>query len=144
VVSERLGQANISITLDIYSHPGLREAAAEKFDRIFEKVDILAQVENQSRRRRKMLAELGVHRSNYYRWRQGQPDSVSRRRPWNRVTPEEGDKILAVARDFPGDWAQPAASRLGCYGQRWLPPIINSPRAFFGAGNGYHAGGLQL
>jgi len=38
VVSERLGHANISITLDIYSHvlPGLQEAAAEKFDSIFE------------------------------------------------------------------------------------------------------------
>ena len=37
VVSERLGHANISITLDIYSHvlPGMQEAAAEKFDKIF-------------------------------------------------------------------------------------------------------------
>ena len=38
VVSERLGHASIGITLDIYSHvlPGLQEAAAEKFDSIFE------------------------------------------------------------------------------------------------------------
>jgi len=38
VVSERLGHYNIGITLDIYSHvlPGLQEAAAEKFDSIFE------------------------------------------------------------------------------------------------------------
>jgi integrase len=38
VVSERLGHANIGITLDIYSHvlPGLQEAAAVKFDGIFE------------------------------------------------------------------------------------------------------------
>jgi integrase len=38
VVSERLGHASIGITLDLYSHvlPGLQEAAAEKFDRIFE------------------------------------------------------------------------------------------------------------
>jgi len=38
VVSERLGHANIGITLDIYSHvlPGLQEAAAERFDRVFE------------------------------------------------------------------------------------------------------------
>jgi len=37
VVSERLGHANIGITLDIYSHvlPGMQEAAAEKFDMIF-------------------------------------------------------------------------------------------------------------
>jgi len=40
VVSERLGHANIGITLDTYSHvlPGLQEAAAEKFDRIFDEV----------------------------------------------------------------------------------------------------------
>ena len=38
VVSERLGHANVSITLYIYSHvlPGMQEAAAEKFDRLFE------------------------------------------------------------------------------------------------------------
>ena len=38
VVSERLGHANIGITLDIYSHvlPGMQESAAEKFDSIFE------------------------------------------------------------------------------------------------------------
>jgi integrase len=36
VVSERLGQSNISITLDTYSHvlPGLQEAAAERFDQM--------------------------------------------------------------------------------------------------------------
>ena len=34
VVSERLGHANVSITLDIYSHvmPGMQEEAAEKID----------------------------------------------------------------------------------------------------------------
>ena len=41
VVSERLGHANIGITLDTYSHvlPGLQEAADERFDRIFEEVN---------------------------------------------------------------------------------------------------------
>jgi integrase len=34
VVSERLGHANVGITLDVHSHdmPTLREAAAEKID----------------------------------------------------------------------------------------------------------------
>jgi len=34
IVSERLGHANIGITLDTYSHvlPGLQERAAERFD----------------------------------------------------------------------------------------------------------------
>ena len=38
MVSERLGHANIGITLDLYSHvlPGLQEAAAVKFDGILE------------------------------------------------------------------------------------------------------------
>jgi len=66
-----------------------------------EKGDILAQVENQSRRKRKVLAELGIPRSTYYRWRQGQNESKRRVRPWNRVTPNEERRILAVAREFP-------------------------------------------
>jgi integrase len=55
VVSERLGHANIGITLDIYSHvlPGLQEAAAEKFDRIFEVDDN----ENSDANVSKMLAK---------------------------------------------------------------------------------------
>jgi len=38
IVSERLGHANINITLDTYSHvlPGLQEAAAERFDKMLE------------------------------------------------------------------------------------------------------------
>ena len=67
----------------------------------FEKGDILAQVENQSRRKRQVLAELGISRSTYYRWRRGQPDSGNRKSPWNRITPNEERRILAVAREFP-------------------------------------------
>jgi putative transposase len=66
-----------------------------------EKGDILAWVENQFRRKRKVLAELGISRSTYYRWRQGQNEAKRRVRPWNRVTPNEECRILAVAREFP-------------------------------------------
>ena len=54
VVSERLGHASISITLDIYSHvlPGMQEAAAEKFDKLFE----VAVSENSDTNVSKMLA----------------------------------------------------------------------------------------
>jgi integrase len=54
VVSERLGHANIGITLDLYSHvlPGLQEAAAEKFDGIFDVGD----KENSDANVSKMLA----------------------------------------------------------------------------------------
>jgi putative transposase len=66
-----------------------------------EKGDILARVENRSGCKRKALAELGIPRSTYYRWRQGQNGSKRRARPWNRVTPNEERRILAVAREFP-------------------------------------------
>jgi putative transposase len=66
-----------------------------------EKGDILARVENQYGSKRQVLAELGVSRSTYYRWRQGRDETKRRGRPWNRVTPNEERRILAVAREFP-------------------------------------------
>jgi putative transposase len=66
-----------------------------------DKAIILAQVETLTGRKRQALSELVIPRSTYYRWRQGQPDSGNRKRPWNRITPEEEDKILAVARQSP-------------------------------------------
>ncbi|GAI57772.1 unnamed protein product, partial [marine sediment metagenome] len=66
-----------------------------------DKAVILAQVERQSRGKRQALMTLGISKSSYYRWRQGQPDSKNRKRPWNRIIPNEEDKILAVARESP-------------------------------------------
>jgi putative transposase len=66
-----------------------------------EKATIMAQVECQPGRKRQALAELGIPRSSYYRWRQGQPGSGYRGRPWNRITPNEERCILAVAREAP-------------------------------------------
>ncbi len=66
-----------------------------------DKAIILAQVESQSRGKRQALMALGIPKSSYYRWRQGQPDSGNRKRPWNRITPDEEDKILAVAQESP-------------------------------------------
>jgi len=65
------------------------------------KAAILAMVETMARRKRQALSELGIAKSTYYRWRQGQPDSGNRQRPWNRITPEEEYQILAVARESP-------------------------------------------
>jgi len=62
---------------------------------------VLVQVETQYGGKRQALMALGIPKSSYYRWRQGQPDSGNRKRPWNRITPEEDDKILAVAREYP-------------------------------------------
>ena len=66
-----------------------------------DKAIILAQVESHSKGKRQALMALGIPKSNYYRWCQGQPDSRNRKRPWNRITPEEGDKIRAIAREAP-------------------------------------------
>ena len=66
-----------------------------------EKAAILAQVGSQSRGKRQALAELEIPKSTYYRWRRRQPDPGNKRRPWNRITPDEEDKVLAVARESP-------------------------------------------
>jgi putative transposase len=66
-----------------------------------DKANILAQVEKRTKGKRQALRELGIPKSNYYRWRQRRGDFGNRERPWNRVTPQEEDKILAVARESP-------------------------------------------
>jgi len=66
-----------------------------------EKVSVLAQVESQPRRKRQALVELGISKSTYYRWRRGLSFSRKRERPWNRITPNEGRRTLAVARESP-------------------------------------------
>jgi putative transposase len=65
-----------------------------------DKAMILDQVENQPGGKRQALMALGIPKSSYYRWRQGQ-SSGNRKRPWNRITQEEEDKILAVAMESP-------------------------------------------
>jgi transposase InsO family protein len=64
-----------------------------------DKAIILAQVEKQYRGKRQALIALGIPRSSYYRWRRGQ-SSGNRKRPWNRLTPEEEDKVLVIAREY--------------------------------------------
>ena len=66
-----------------------------------DKTIILAQVETQSKGKRQVLMSMGIPKSSYYRWRQRKPDLGNRKRPWNRITPEEDGKVLAVARESP-------------------------------------------
>ncbi|MEE8413885.1 MAG: DDE-type integrase/transposase/recombinase, partial [Dehalococcoidales bacterium] len=66
-----------------------------------EKADILRMVETMSKRKRQALSDLGIPKSNYYRWRQGQTDSGNRKSPWNRITPKEEEDILAAAMESP-------------------------------------------
>jgi putative transposase len=64
------------------------------------KADIVQQMEDQTGRKSQALLALGVARSSYYRWRH-RNESKSKTRPWNRITPNEEHRILAVAREFP-------------------------------------------
>ena len=61
---------------------------------------ILDQVEKQPRDKRRALLTMRIPRSTYYRWRQGR-HRTTRGRPWNRITPNEERRILAVAREYP-------------------------------------------
>ncbi len=66
-----------------------------------EKAIILTQVESQLGSKRQALSGLGIPKSNYYRWRQRETNLRTRKRPWNRITPGEEAKILAVAIESP-------------------------------------------
>ncbi|MFC1958808.1 IS3 family transposase [Chloroflexota bacterium] len=66
-----------------------------------DKAIILDQVESQPGSKRRALITLGIPKSSYYRWRQRQFHSGNREKPWNRITPYEEDRILAVARESP-------------------------------------------
>jgi len=60
-----------------------------------------------AKRKRQALAELGIPKSTYYRWRQWQQGnglechSGDTRRAWNHITPDEEGKILTAARESP-------------------------------------------
>ncbi len=66
-----------------------------------EKAIILAQVESRFGNKRQGLSDLGIPKSNYYRWRKGQSNLIPRKRPWNRITPDEENRILAAAIESP-------------------------------------------
>jgi len=67
----------------------------------WEKAIILAKVEPQFRAKRQTLMALGIAKSSYYRWRREPGNAAKRRRPWNRITPQEEERILRVAREHP-------------------------------------------
>ena len=70
-----------------------------------EKVHILEKVEASQGPKRQVMAELGVPKSTYYRWRarQSQGRLVDRRHPgpsWNRLSPHEESVVLEVAMEY--------------------------------------------
>jgi putative transposase len=66
-----------------------------------DRANILSRMENEAGPKRQALRAWGISKSSYYRWRQGKPNKRHRKRPWNRITAEEDDQILAAARTFP-------------------------------------------
>jgi len=70
-----------------------------------DKTAVMDKIKTMVRRKRQALSELGIACSTYYRWcrkqrRNGlESRSEDKRRPWNRITPEEEGKILEVARE---------------------------------------------
>ena len=72
-----------------------------------EKTAVLARVASSGLPKRKVLGELGVPKSTYYRWlrrkdQQGlEDDAGGGKPPWNRLTSWEVDNVLSVAREMP-------------------------------------------
>ena len=72
-----------------------------------EKSEVLARAEETKWGERKLLAQLQVPRSTYYRWRarerQGKQECLARV-PWNRLSLPEEAAVLAAARESP-EWS---------------------------------------
>jgi putative transposase len=72
-----------------------------------EKEEVLAQVEEVGWGKRKLLTQLQVPRSTYYRWRSQQrqgklgASSQDARIPWNRLSCDEEAVVMAIAREDP-------------------------------------------
>jgi len=59
---------------------------------------------------RQVLRQLGVSKSTYYRWRTPTTPRLSQRVPWNRLTEDERQKVLTVARTSPA-WSSRQVAR---------------------------------
>jgi transposase InsO family protein len=72
-----------------------------------EKSEVLTRVEETRWGKRRLLAQLRVPKSTYYRWRalerQGKQEYLARV-PWNRLSPPEEAAVLAAARESP-EWS---------------------------------------
>jgi len=72
--------------------------------------DLLWKVEVYKGKRSEILRELGIPRSTYYKWRKAFREQgheglkrtpSSRQRIWNRLLPDERERVLSIARDHP-------------------------------------------
>ena len=74
------------------------------------KAEVMEKVATSRAPKLRVLRELGVPKSTYYRWRTGTAPRSSRRVPWNRLTEGERQKVLTVARDSPA-WSSRQVAR---------------------------------
>jgi len=83
-----------------------------------EKGEILALVADSGLPRRRALRELGLPKSTFYRWLRRQDEGRLWDKksgspiPWNKLSPEEGEKILSLARASPELSARQLALRV--------------------------------
>jgi putative transposase len=74
---------------------------------IMEKSEILFKVAGSGLPRRRALAQLGLAKSTYYRWLRRQTEGRAQDRksgspiPWNKLRPEEEERIFVLARALP-------------------------------------------
>lgn len=69
-----------------------------------ERAEVIDRVRTSSLPVSRVLRELGVPRSNYYRWIKQQRSPVPERVPWNRLSEVEEETVLGVARAYP-EWS---------------------------------------
>ena len=70
-----------------------------------EKAEVIDKVRSSAIPVKRMLAELGVPRSTYYRWIKQRPTAPLRERiPWNRLSDAEAEAVLGIARASP-EWS---------------------------------------
>ena len=69
-----------------------------------ERAEVIDRVRTSSLPVSRVLRELGVPRSNYYRWIKQQRSPVPERVPWNRLSDSEQETVLGVARAYP-EWS---------------------------------------
>ncbi len=70
-----------------------------------EKADVISKVEASPGSRRKLMAESGIPKSTYYRWRARHRQGMLEDRPhggrsWNALTPQEKSVVLDVANEY--------------------------------------------
>ena len=69
-----------------------------------ERAEVIDRVRTSSLPVSRVLRELGVPRSNYYRWIKQQRSPVPERVPWNRLSEVEEETVRGVARAYP-EWS---------------------------------------